>query len=265
MLTMELIVVTWYNGANGETLHKAIPCQVLEGGFYMNSLQVTGIYKLTNISNGKIYIGQSKDIANRMKLHIKDSKRINDKRGDFPLYESMRRHGHEKFKLDIIEVCEVDELNEREMYYISLYNSTDKDVGYNQTKYSYAFQDPAIAEESHSPEIMAMHGKRIREWNLKQWKDPKYREMKSRASSELQKERLKNPVYLEEKTKQLKQATDKMKRRVGQYDKEGNLIAAFEGTREAERAMELSNDTIGKVCRGVKYRKTAKGYVWKYL
>lgn len=231
----------------------------------MNSLQITGIYKLTNIINGKVYIGQSEDIANRMRHHIDDSKRVNDKRGQFPLYDAMRKYGHDNFKLEILEVCESKQLNEKEMYYIEKYDSTNKSKGYNQTKYAYGFKDPRIVAESHRPEIMAMHGERIRKWNLKQWKDPEYREMKSKASSKLQKERLKDPVYLAKKTKQLKQATDKMKRKVGQYDDDGNLIAVFEGTREAERAMGLANDSIGKVCRGVKYRKKAGGYVWKYL
>src|SRR5699024_8093921 len=131
----------------------------------MDSLIITGIYKLTNTTNGKIYIGQSKDIANRMKQHIKDSKRIDNKRGNYPLYEDMRLHGHDKFELKIIEVCELDILNEREQFYIKKYNATNKKVGYNETEYPIALQDPKVIEKSHTPEIMAMHGKRIKKWN----------------------------------------------------------------------------------------------------
>lgn len=231
----------------------------------MNSLKITGVYKLTNITNGKIYIGKSLDIAGRMRFHIRDSKRVKDKRGQNPLYDAMRENGHENFKLEILEICEPQLLDSRERYYIEHYDATNSEVGYNLTKYAYPFKDPRIKSEAHSPKIMKEHGKRIREWNLKQWQDPEYRKARSKASREVQLERLKDPIYLEEKSKQLKQATDKMKRKVGQYDDEGNLIAVFEGTREAERAMGLSNDSIGKVCRGVKHRTRAKGYVWKYL
>lgn len=231
----------------------------------MNSLRITGIYKLTNVSNGKVYIGQSRDIANRMRVHIKDSRREHDERGQFPLYEDMRLYGHENFKLDIIEVCNEDELDAKEMNYIKLYDSTNPEKGYNQTYYPKPFHDPRVIAETHRPEVMRKHGQRIRKWNLKQWQNPEYRKAMSEQSSRVQKERLKEPKYFEEKTKQLKQATDKMKKKVGQFDTEGNLIAVFDGVREAERATGVANDTIGKICRGVKYRKTAKGYVWKYL
>ena len=56
-----------------------------------------------------------------------------------------------------------------------------------------------------------------------------------------------------------------MKKKVAQYDIEGNLIAVYEGVREAGRVTGISHKSISKVARGVKYRKTAGGYVWKYL
>lgn len=231
----------------------------------MDNSRITGIYKLTNLINGKIYIGQSRDIANRMRYHIQDSKRVNDKRGQNPLYEAMRKYGHENFKLEILEICEEAELDEREAYYIKLYDSTNPDKGYNQTFYPKPFLDPRIIAESHRAEVMRMHGKRLREWNLKQWKDPEYRKKMSKQSSKVQLERLKDPEYREEKIKQLKEATNKMKKKVAQYDLEGNLIAVYDGVREAGRATGISHQSIQKVAKGDKYRKTAGGYVWKYL
>lgn len=224
-----------------------------------------GIYKLTNVINNKYYIGQSKNIEKRLKSHISDSKRVNNQRGQTPLYDDMRFFGHDNFRLEILEECKENELDEKEKYYIEKYDAINDKKGYNQTKEAYGFKDPRIIDESHSPEIMEMHGRRIREWNLKQWQDPDYREKKSKELSELQIKRLKDPEYYNKKKADLKKATDKKKKRIAQYDKQGNLIAVFNGMREAERAMGVANDTIGKVCRGVKNRKTAKGYVWKYL
>lgn len=230
----------------------------------MDSLIIAGIYKLTNVINGKAYIGQSKDIAGRMKTHIKDSVRVNDVRGQFPMYVDMRKQGKENFKLEILETCQVEDLNEREEYYIRTHRTDESEIGYNQTRYAYPFRDPKIIAKSHTPEIMKAHGKRIREWNLKQWKNPEYRKKITESSRRHQVERLKDPAYHAEVSARMRRVTEEMKQPVEQYDKEGNFIAMFKGVREAERHMGLANDSIGKVCRGVKFRKTAGGYVWKY-
>lgn len=231
----------------------------------MINFRTTGIYKLTNVVNGKIYIGQSKNIHLRMKYHMADSVRVNDPRGNYPMYDDMRKYGFENFKLDIIELCEEDELNELERKYILEYNSTDENIGYNLTAEAHGFKDRRIVKLTHSPEIMKKHGERLRKWNLKQWQDAEYIKMKSEFSSKLQKERLKDPEYLAIKTSQLKKATDKMKKRVGQYSKDGTLIAEFDGIREAGRKTGIDHNTIQKVANKEKYRKTAGGYVWKYL
>lgn len=47
-----------------------------------------------------------------------------------------------------------------------------------------------------------------------------------------------------------------------QFDKEGNFIREYPSMREAQRQTNIIG--IDKVCSGVKYRKTAGGYVWKY-
>ena len=53
------------------------------------------------------------------------------------------------------------------------------------------------------------------------------------------------------------------RKKVGKYDKEGNLIATYPSAKEAARQTGLSQGNISSVCRGDKY-KTAGGFVWKY-
>lgn len=43
----------------------------------------------------------------------------------------MRKYGVDKFYIETLEICDIKVLDEREMYYIDLYNSTDKSKGYN--------------------------------------------------------------------------------------------------------------------------------------
>lgn len=90
----------------------------------------TGIYKLTNLKNQKVYIGQATDISERLKQHIKAGLGI-----DTPnnmLYAAMMKDGVENFTFEVLEECERSALNDRETYYIEFYRSQEH--GYNMTK-----------------------------------------------------------------------------------------------------------------------------------
>ena len=89
------------------------------------------IYKITNLINGKEYIGKtSLTIEERFKQHIKDSTRRDfEKR---PLYDAMNKYGIENFIVEEIEQCNNDLLNEREEYWIDYYGTFHN--GYNATK-----------------------------------------------------------------------------------------------------------------------------------
>lgn len=87
------------------------------------------IYKITNKVNGKIYIGQTiNKPEDRFKAHIKEARNNNQNY----LYRAMRKYGIENFELEVIdEAKSIDELNCLEEYYISKFNSTDSEIGYN--------------------------------------------------------------------------------------------------------------------------------------
>lgn len=89
------------------------------------------IYKITNKVNGKVYIGQTqKTIQERFANHIKKAK-IHTNRY---LYDAMNYYGYENFTVEKIEECPKEKLDEREIYWISFYNSNNKNFGYNMTK-----------------------------------------------------------------------------------------------------------------------------------
>lgn len=90
----------------------------------------TGIYKLTNLNNQKVYIGQAVNLSERLKDHIKYGLGI-----DTPnniLYTAMIKDGVENFTFEILEECSRQELNEKESYWINFYQSNI--YGYNMTK-----------------------------------------------------------------------------------------------------------------------------------
>lgn len=77
---------------------------------------MVGIYKVTSPS-GKIYIGQSSNIELRFIYY----KRLSCK-SQLRLYNSFLKYGVLQHKFEIIEECELQELNYKERYYQDLYN-----------------------------------------------------------------------------------------------------------------------------------------------
>ncbi|MBP5310899.1 MAG: GIY-YIG nuclease family protein [Lachnospiraceae bacterium] len=87
-----------------------------------------GIYKITNTKNGKVYIGQSVDIAHRKSCHEYDLK--NNRHGNLYLQHAYNKDP-DVFKLEVICLCKEEDLDELEKFYIDKYNSADHRYGYN--------------------------------------------------------------------------------------------------------------------------------------
>lgn len=84
-----------------------------------------GIYKITNILNGKSYIGKSVNILNRWRQH---RSLVNT----MPIDLAIHKYGKENFNFEVLEECKKEELNEKEIKWISYFNTYLGD-GYNCT------------------------------------------------------------------------------------------------------------------------------------
>lgn len=82
-----------------------------------------GIYKITSLITGEIYIGQSLDCCERFKQHCKNALGVNNISPQNKLYKAMERDGLENYTFEILEECDSSNLNEKEKYYINFYNS----------------------------------------------------------------------------------------------------------------------------------------------
>lgn len=92
------------------------------------------IYKVTNLFNQKVYIGQtSRTVEDRWKEHLYDSN--NPSRDNYCNYfhNAIRKYGASSFIVETIEECENEILNDREIYWIDFYGSQDNYIGYNST------------------------------------------------------------------------------------------------------------------------------------
>ena len=88
---------------------------------------VSGIYKITNLVNGKVYIGQSKDILRRFKEHFN----IKSKVSNTYLHYSIKHYGIENFVFEVI--LKTYDLDYWEKFFIYWYRSTNNEYGYNLT------------------------------------------------------------------------------------------------------------------------------------
>lgn len=85
------------------------------------------IYKITNKINGKVYIGQTiHSIEYRFSKHC-----LKSQNGCVVLHNAITKYGKENFKVELIEEVPIEKLDEREIYWISYYKSTNRKFGYN--------------------------------------------------------------------------------------------------------------------------------------
>lgn len=117
------------------------------------------IYKITNIKNNKIYIGQTiQDIKKRFDRHISDSlSNIIDTK----LSRAIRKYGKENFIIKIIDTAlNKEELNIKETYYINFfdsikngYNMTDGAIGGNTYQYKTEEELKSIKDKLHDSKL----------------------------------------------------------------------------------------------------------------
>jgi group I intron endonuclease len=76
-----------------------------------------GIYKILN-PKGRVYIGQSTNLKNREKQY----KNIKESKGQVKLNRSFKKYGIDNHKFDIVEYCTLEQLDNREIYWGTIYN-----------------------------------------------------------------------------------------------------------------------------------------------
>lgn len=90
-------------------------------------MKTIGIYKITNLVDDKCYIGQSVNVASRLKSHM----RVTNS-GCRLLKGALVKYGVSNFKTELLIICNIDDLNYYEVACIKIYNSFGFN-GYNLT------------------------------------------------------------------------------------------------------------------------------------
>jgi len=149
---------------------------------HSEDLNKAGIYKLTCINNGKVYIGKAINLKKRLNQH-------KNPKVKYYLQNAILKHGWESFEVEILEsfkdfddIKDNDFLLEREAYFIKLFDSTNVDKGYNLCKYSNDGTGKKHTEETKERMRQCKLGKSLTEEHKAKMRKPKSEETKSKMS-----------------------------------------------------------------------------------
>lgn len=92
-------------------------------------MAICGIYTITNLVNGKMYVGFSRDFAWRKRMHIIYLNLGEHKNSH--LQSAWNKYGKENFEFEIIEECEKELLSAMEHYWATILRVHEDEYGYN--------------------------------------------------------------------------------------------------------------------------------------
>lgn len=224
----------------------------------------SGIYCIENITTNKKYIGQSTNISDRWRKHISELNH-NSHHNDY-LQKAWNKYGEEDFKFYILEYCNEDDLDNKEIYYINFYNTTDRKYGYNLKSGGQSSCHPTeeVKNKISESNKKAYQNHELRELRsmcaLNQWSNPEIKE-KIMGSN--------NGMYGKHHTEETKQKIRKNRSGIPSHRRNTTPVLCielnqkFDDATEAGKKLSLDSSSILKVCQGK--RKTCGGYHWKFL
>jgi group I intron endonuclease len=240
----------------------------------------SGVYIIISIISNSAYIGESLTLYRRLNEHI--SNLLTNRHCNTHLQNSFNKYGITNFKFDIIEFCQ--NTKEQEHYWV---NKFKEEKTFNSL-FNIKPTDPIktnLRSKEISEKIYLTKKKKAEErgyWFSKELIEKKLKTRKENAiingfwHSEETKKHIgekslgrKVPKSLECREKISKHHIEKgiggyNKRKVKQFDKEGNFIKEWNSITEATLTKKFSTTGIIDTCRKTKNRKTHKGFIWRY-
>ena len=92
------------------------------------AIEGAGVYKITRLKTGEIYIGQAVNVSTRWTEHVKSALGVGTLASS-QLHRAMAEDGPQQFIFELLEEVPKENLRERESYYIDFYDS--KNYGLN--------------------------------------------------------------------------------------------------------------------------------------
>ena len=123
----------------------------------------SGIYRITNLTNKKFYIGSSLDLGRRFTTYYSFS--FIDRRKTSLICKALLKYGYSKFSLEVLEYCSKENLLNREQYYLDLLKPEYNILTTAGSSLGYKHKEETIAKfktRQHTEETKA----KIKSWSF---------------------------------------------------------------------------------------------------
>lgn len=239
-----------------------------------------GIYKIVNKLNQRVYIGQSKDIKNRWMRH--KSCLNNNSHENKYLQNAWNKYGEGNFEFIVIEECLLEDLDSKEKFWISEYDSMNN--GYNLAEggngcrgYKHSKDEIEKMRNAHCSRKVVQLDLKMN--YIKTWcsAGTAAKALGHKSASGIlrccEKDKYKKAynyiwVYEDDYLSgnidyeyYLKENKSKPKK-VSQYDINMNLVKIWNSAYEIKKELGYSNAQISECCN--KKRKTAYNFIWRF-
>lgn len=216
-----------------------------------------GVYKITSPTN-RVYIGQSVDILHRFKTY----KRMYSKnQHQTKLHRSFLKYGVINHSFEILEICQLDELNIKERYYQDLYNVLNGGLNCNLTKTHD--KSGKVSEETRAKMSIASKGNQ-------HWKGKTHTE-ETKEKIRLSKIGLKFSDEVNKKkgrkgrvhTGKVYSSKDHVSSKiVHQYTLNGDFVKEWYSLGDIKKELGFNVYNISSCCNGK--LKTSNKFIWKH-
>lgn len=205
-----------------------------------------GVYCITCIVNNKKYIGCSKNIYSRINNHKYNLEKQSLKQENQYFIDDFKKYGYEKFNYEVLEYTSKN-LKDKEFYYINLYDTINREKGYNLRR-DNSKNGMIPLEETR---------KKYSEAQRERFSKKEERDKIGKRSSKFWKE---NPNIKERMADKVSKALTKYK--ILQYTKNGEFIKEWNRVKDIIKENPTYKvHNIYAVCSGEK--PSIYGYVWK--
>lgn len=200
------------------------------------------IYKITNLINGKIYIGlTTRIVETRWKEHLRGSQEIDN---------AIVEYGKDNFIIETIEECSEEEVDDREIYWIKYYNSYND--GYNRT---LGGRDNTMIMTDNVQQVFDLWNAGLTLNKIQQQTHLNIETIRGYLN--------KNGVSHKDIRERANIYIGKAKAKpVGQFDKNGQLIHIWESQAEIIRTLKIAKSTLQ---RAIFKQKLLEDNYWRFV